>query len=213
MASSTVWSSFAPVDQPGFRLKLDGFTSIYGASNASVFSGAFMASDLETLADLMAGYQVQWGQLWIKLYGGAAYQGQTRIFWQVGQTVPLQNYGAAAGIETYWRGDGRFWASANVSWLQIDETVSLYERAAYEFAEVIEGLSVSCGAEIGATLKNADIYRTGTQLADEEGFVKGGALLNLRYGSHDLTLSGGMQKASDDGPWSLYATLSYGKKF
>ncbi len=213
VASSTVWSAFDPVDQPGFRLKLDGFTSVYGESNAGIFSGAFMAADLKSIADAMAGYQAHWGQYWIKLYGGAAFQNQTQIFWQVGQMVPLQNFGATAGIETYWHGNGPFWASANASWLQFDETISFYERVAYEMNGWIEGLSVSCGTEIGAIAQNANVYRTGTRLDADDTYVKAGALLNVRFWSHDLTLSGGMQKASDDGAWSPYATLSYGRKF
>jgi hypothetical protein len=213
LATSSVWSVFGPLDQPGFRLKFDGFGSVYGDTNANVFSSAFMAADLQMLADVMIGYQIQWDRFWIKLYGGAAYQKQTEIFWQVGSVVPVQDYGAAAAIESFWRGEGRFWASADVSWLQIDTTASFYGRVGYEAIRMEEGLIVSGGTEIGAMVKRADIYQVGQRLDDMESLVKGGALLSFRYFSHELTLSGGFEKASDEAEWRPYATLSYGKKF
>jgi hypothetical protein len=213
LASTTVWSVFAPLDEPGFRLKLDGFGSIYGETNASVFSNVFMAADLKMLTDVMAGYQIQWDRFWIKIYGGGAFQGRTRIFWEYGRAVPMQVFGAAAAIESYWRGRGRYWASADISWLQIDNTACFYERVGYEAIRMEEGLIVSGGTEIGAILKRANVYRLGRRLDDMESFVKGGALLNLRYFSHELTLSGGLERASEETGWRPYATLSYGKKF
>jgi hypothetical protein len=213
LASSTVWSAFGPLDQPGFRLKLDGFSSAYGDTNASMFSNAFMAADLNALADIMAGYQVQWDRLWIKFYGGAAYQRSTRIFWRYGRITPLEDYGAAAAVESFWRGAGRFWASADVSWLQIDNAACFYERVGYEAIRMEEGLIVSGGTEIGAILKRANEYRVGRRFDDTERFVKGGALLNIRYFSHELTVSAGLEKAGDEAEWRPYATLSYGRKF
>ena len=88
LASSTVWSVFGPIDQRGFRLKVDGFASVNGENNANVFSSAFMAAGLETLGDVMVGYQLAWKDIWIKLYAGAAYQAQTQIFWDAGQLDP-----------------------------------------------------------------------------------------------------------------------------
>ena len=90
LASSTVWSVFGPIDQPGFRLKVDGFASVNGETNANVFSSAFMASDLKALGDVMAGYQFNWQTVWVKLYAGAAYQSQTLAFWQAGQLVAAE---------------------------------------------------------------------------------------------------------------------------
>jgi hypothetical protein len=213
VASSTVWSAFGPLDQPGFRFKIDGYANIYGESNASVFSSAFLAADVKMLTDVMAGYQLQWDRYWIKFYGGAALQTQTRIFWEAGRMFSYENYGAVAAIETYWRGRGRFWASANVSWLQLDNTVSFYERVAYEAIRFEEGLQVSCGTEIGAIMKRETVYRTGARLYADDNFVKGGALLNFRFWSQELTVSGGLEKATDEGLWRPYATLSYGRKF
>ncbi|MBI4723629.1 MAG: hypothetical protein HY765_00975, partial [Rhodomicrobium sp.] len=48
LASSTVWSLFGPVSQPGFRIKLDGLTDVYGETSASIFSSDFLASNLGT---------------------------------------------------------------------------------------------------------------------------------------------------------------------
>lgn len=213
LASSTVWSLFGPIDQPGIRLKIDGFASVYGETNANVFSSAFMAADLKTLGDVMAGYQLHWEQIWVKLYAGAAYQAQTRAFWQAGQLVQQKSYGATTAVETFWQGSRGFWASGNLSWLQFDNTGALYGRIAYKFMQENEGLNLSLGAETGAMIKNADKYRDGRRLDLYNEYVREGALFNLRYGSNELTLSGGFAKASDEDAWRPYATISYGRKF
>jgi hypothetical protein len=62
-------------------------------------------------------------------------------------------------------------------------------------------------------ISNANSYSEGKRLDLYNEYVREGALLNLRFWSNDLTLSGGMAKASDEGVWRPYATLSYGKKF
>jgi hypothetical protein len=212
LASSMVWSVFGPLEAPGFRLKLDSLGSVYGESDAAVFSSAFMAADLKMLADVMAGYQFEWDRFWIKLYAGAALQRQTRVVWQYGFVFPSQEYGATAAIESFWRED-RLWISTDVSWLQIDNTTSFLERVAYEAIRIEEGFTVSGGAEMGAVLKRANNYRLGKRLDDMESFVKGGALIEIEYFSHELTLSAGLEKASDEAEWRPYATFSYGKKF
>ena len=213
LASSTVWSVFDPIDQPGIRLKVDGFASVYGETNANVFSSAFMAADLKTLGDVMVGYQLNWKDIWIKIYAGAAYQAQTQAFWDVWQMTQQQSYGTTAAVETYWKGSSGFWISANLSWLQFDNTTSFYDRIAYQILHDIEGLDLSVGAETGAMVRNADIYKDGRRLDIYNEYVREGALINFRYGSHDLTLSGGFARASDENAWRPYATISYGKKF
>ncbi len=213
LASSTVWSLFGPIDQPGFRLKVDGFASVNGATNANLFSSAFMASDLAALGDVMAGYQFRWEQTWVKLYAGAAYQSQAMAFWQAGQLVQQKSYGATAALETYWQGSSGFWASGNLSWLQFDNTGSFYGRVAYKIMHESAGLTLSVGAETGAMIKNADIYKEGRRLDLYNEYVREGALLNFRYGANDLTLSGGFAGASGETAWRPYATISYGRKF
>jgi hypothetical protein len=213
LASSTVWSVFGPIDQPGFRLKVDGFASVNGETNANVFSSAFMASDLKSLGDVMAGYQFNWETVWVKLYAGAAYQSQTLAFWQAGQLVRQQSYGATAAVETFWQGSSGFWASGNLSWLQFDDTGAFYGRFAYKILQQSDGLTLSAGAETGAMIKNADIYKEGRHLDLYNEYVREGALLNFRYGRNDLTISGGFARASDESVWRPYATISYGRKF
>ena len=213
LASSTVWSLSGPIDQPGFRLKVDGFASVNGETNANVFSSAFMASDLEALGDVMAGYQLNWENIWVKLYAGAAYQSQALAFWQAGQLVQQQSYGATAALETFWQGSSGFWASGNLSWLQFDNTGTFYGRVAYKIMHESEGLTLSAGVETGAMIKNADIYKEGRRLDLYNEYVREGALLNFRFGANDLTLSGGLAGASDETAWRPYATICYGRKF
>jgi hypothetical protein len=213
LATSTVWSLFSSIDQPGIRLKIDGFASVFGETNANVFSSAFMAADLKALGDVMAGYRLHWEQIYVKVYAGAAYQAQTQAFWQAGQRVQQQSYGATTAVETFWQGSSGFWASGNLSWLQFDNTGTFYGRAAYKIMQENQGFNLSIGAETGAMIKNADKYRDGRRLDLYNEYVREGALFNLRYGSNELTVSGGVAKASDEGAWRPYATISYGKKF
>ena len=79
LSTTTVWSAFGPITEPGLRLKLDGLANVYGDGNASMFSSNFSASDLKSLGDIMAGYQLNRGTLWVKIYGGAAYLEQTKL--------------------------------------------------------------------------------------------------------------------------------------
>ncbi len=213
LTSSSVWSVFGPVNQPGFRLKLDGLADVYGNTDAAVFSSSFAAADLKGVGDVMAGYQFNYGPAWIKLYAGAAYQVQARSFWEAGQIVQQQSWGAAAAIESYWRLSDRVWASANISWLQPDNAASLYSRVAYEIYRSDGGLKLSSGAEASVSVNNADDFKEGSALDIYDNYVRGGALINLRYGANDLTLSGGMAQASGDSVLRPYATVSYGRQF
>lgn len=211
--TSTVWSALGPITEPGLRLKLDGIGNVYGDTSAAVFSSAFLAADLKALGDVMVGYQLNRGSLWVKVYAGAAYQGQARIIYEAGQIIQQQNWGAVGSVETFWRLNDRIWTSVNVSLLQIDLTTSMFSRAAYEIFQGENGLRLSIGAEGGATASNANLFREGKRLDLYNDYLKGGGLINLRYGTHDLSLSGGLSQASDEAAWRPYISLSYGKKF
>ncbi len=213
LTTSTVWSPFGPVAGPGFRIKLDGLASIYGDTNASVFSSNFLAADLKNLGDAMAGYQINYGQLWLKLYAGAAYQTQTRVYWEAGQLVQQKAWGIAAAVESFWRIGDRVWMSANISWLRPDNTVSLYSREAYEIYQSGGGLKISAGAEAGATINNAGLYKEGRGLDLYNAYVRAGPLLNLRYELNDFSLSGGLSQASDETKPRPYASIRYGRQF
>lgn len=147
LTSTMVWSYLGPLDKPGLRIKIDGLADIYGDTNASVFSSNFLAANLKGLGDVMTGVQFNLGSVWIKLYGGAAYEAQAKVIWQAGQLVQTQSWGAAAAAEVYWQ-SGRTWASAALSWLQPDSSGSYYSRAAYEIYRV-GNWKISAGVEAG----------------------------------------------------------------
>ncbi|MGO9543392.1 MAG: cellulose biosynthesis protein BcsS [Rhodomicrobium sp.] len=212
LTTSLVWSPFNPINQPGLRIKLDGLADVYGVTNASIFGKGFQPGDIMGLGDVMAGYQFNRGPVWIKLYAGASYELQARLIWQAGQVVQQQSWGAAAAVESYWQASDRVWTSANISWLQPGNTTSIYSRAAYEFYHG-SGLKISAGGEAGFTLSNADDFKEGKALDLYNDYVRGGGLLNLRYGSHDLSLSGGLSQANDEAAWRPYATIRYGRQF
>jgi hypothetical protein len=213
LTTTTVWSILGPVTEPGFRIKLDGLADVYGEEGTRVFSKGFQAAGLKAIGDIMAGYQFEYGPMWIKIYAGAASRQQIQLFWQAGQLLQQQEWGAAAAIETYWQASDRIWAAASLSWQQPDNLTTLYSRAAYEIYRSSCGLRVSTGAEAGLTVSNADDFKEGKALDLFNDYVKGGALLNLRYGVNELTFSGGVSQVSDDQGWHPYVTISFGRKF
>jgi hypothetical protein len=213
LTSTTIWSPFDPVAGPGFRVKLDDLANVYGDTNASVFSNNFLAADLKALGDAMMGYQTNYGQLWLKFYAGAAYQAQTRAFWQAGQLVQQKAWGITAAVESFWRASDRVWTSANVMWVNIDNTASLYIRGAYEVYRGESGLRISGGAEAGVTINNAGLFKEERALNLYNNYVRAGPLLNLRYGLNDFSLSGGLSQASDQTNLHPYASIRYGRQF
>jgi hypothetical protein len=208
-----VWSFGAPVTEPGFRLRAGLLTSIYGSTDSGVFTRGFQPADLGTLYDLMAGYQLNRGDVWVKFYAGAAYQSQMRLFETVGQLTQEQGWGAKAAIETWWNINRRLWTSADVSWLQLNNETSIYYRLGYEILRLDSGLKFSAGTEASADFADAAHFKEGRHLGDEASFIRSGALLNFQYGKHDLTLTGGLAQSSEDAKWGPYATLNYGRKF
>jgi hypothetical protein len=215
--TSTVWSLFSPVNQEGFRLKLDGLANVYGNTNASVFSSPFTAAALKGIGDALAGYQFNCGPVWIKLYGGAAYQAQAQLFYDVGEIVQQRAWGGAAAVQTYWKVNDRVWSAFSASWLQPDNATSLYSRLAYEIYRSSGGLKISAGGEGSLSVNNANLFKEGRALDLYDNYVRGGALINLRYGANDLSLSGGisggMSHAYGDEAIHPYATISYGRQF
>jgi hypothetical protein len=213
ITSSLVWGAFGPVTEPGFRLKLDGLGDVYGETDASLLSNKFLAAGLKDVSDLMIGYQFKYGPAWIKLYAGAAYQAQTRLFYEVGATLQQNSWGAAAAFQSYWPVSDRVWASLNVTWLQPDDTASIYSRAAYEIYSTDWGLKISTGAEANFSLAGEPVFKAGKESDLYKKYIQGGALLNLRYGANDLSLSGGLSQASDEAIARPYAGISYGRQF
>ncbi len=213
LTTSVVWSVFGPVTQPGFRLKLDGLTDVCSWTDASFFSSNFMAVGLKDAADVMIGYQFQYGPAWIKLYAGAAYEMQTRFNSDLGLIPQPNTWGGAAAFQRYWPMSDRIWASLSVTWLQPDDSTSIYSRAAYEIYRDDSGLKISTGVEANFSLAGEPSPKDGRMFDHYEKYLQGGALLNLRYGVNDFSLSGGLSQASDETVSRPYASISYGRQF
>jgi len=218
VADSTVWSLFGPIDREGVRLKLDGLVGVSGETDAGVFSNAFYAQRLGSGGSLSAGYQANRGPLWIKAYAGVAYATRMdRLFdaghvaWDVDRLERNSQFGMIASLDVWWRVADRIWTSANASHSQIRNTTSLYGRAAYEIYRD-DAIRLSLGAE-GSFSSYAETFSEGDTTGRNETYAKAGALLNLRYGANDISLSGGGVSASEEKDYRAYATLSVGRKF
>ena len=219
LSSSTVWSPFNPVNQSGFRLKFDGLAGLYGGTDASPFSGNYMLACEKDVADLMAGYQFAYGSATIKLYAGGAYGMRTGQGILALDTVYVdvmrqeKTWGGAAAFQSYWPMSDRIWASLNVTWLQPDDSTSIYSRAAYEIYRTDGGLKIYAGAESNFSLTGEPSPKDGKMFDHYEKYLQGGALLNLRYGVNDFSLSGGLSQASNETVSRPYASISYGRQF
>ena len=107
----------------------------------------------------------------------------------------------------------RIWASLNVTWLQPNDSTSIYTRAAYEIYRDDSGLKISTGVEANFSLAGEPSPKDGRMFDHYKKYLQGGALLNLRYGVNDFSLSGGLSQASDETVSRPYASISYGRQF
>ncbi|MBT3069702.1 cellulose biosynthesis protein BcsS [Rhodomicrobium sp. Az07] len=218
VAESTVWSPFSPVDRRGFRLKLDGLVGVSGETDAGVFSNDFYAQRLGSGGSLSAGYQANRGPVWVKAYVGAAYATRAdrlsddgHVAWDADKLEQSMQFGAIASIDVWWRLADRIWTSANASYSQVANTASLYGRAAYEIHRD-EAICLSLGVE-GSFSSYKENFSEGNRAGKNETYAKAGALLNMRYGANDISLSGGGASASENEDYRAYATVSFGRKF
>jgi hypothetical protein len=211
--SSLVWGVFGPVTERGFLLKFDGITDMYGETDAPLLSKGFMLTDLKAVSSLMAGYQLNQGLAWVKLYAGAAYVSQERIYYYAGSAMQKKDWGAALAFQSYWPLVDRLSASLNVTWLQPDGSTWIYTRTLYEFYRTSWGLQLSAGAEADLTLSGETCFREGQGYEEYKEYIRGGALLNLRYGANELSLSGGVMQAGGESEKYPYASIGYGRKF
>ncbi len=218
LTSSLVWGVFGSVTQPGFRLKLDSIADLYGQTNAPLFSSKFVAAGLKNVSNFMAGYQFNYKRATIKLYAGAAYNVKFRrveINYPFYASMILQEetFGAAAAFHAYWPVDDRIWASLDLTWVQPDQSAWLYSRSAYEFYRSEGGLKIGAGAEVNFTLAGHPKYKRGKRYDPYKKYLRGGVLLNIRYGSNDLSLLAGLSQASGEEVLRPYAGISYGRQF
>jgi hypothetical protein len=231
IASSLVWGVFGPVTQPGFRLKLDSLAGIYEEMDTSVVPSRPLGISQKNVTDVMAGYQFKYGPAWVKFYAGAGYEAQAGTSWRrynyvySGTPIQQQGFGVAAAFQSYWRVSDRVWTSLSVTWLQPDSSISIYSRAIYDIYRTKGGLAISAGAEASLSSAGAGIPYNQRTCHNGDGFEcydssrRAGALLNLRYGANDLTLSAGISQTYGQagyGPYestSPYASVSYGRQF
>ncbi len=211
--SATTWAPFSPVTGEGFRLRASAYSSVYGEAASDIFAGRYTAKNARTYADVMAGYALNYGSVWAKVYLGAAYQGDTRLYREVSTLRAKADFGAKAAVETWWNLGDRSWAGMNVSYVEIDKTASLYSKLGYDFIRFKNGLTVAFGAEVGATQTRSVRHSAGRTSDEPDDLIRGGGLLALRYGRHDLNVSFGAAREDRMGDISPYAALSYGRKF
>lgn len=211
LTTTAIWSPFSPVTEPCIRLKLDGLASLFGAGSTSIGSGAFLPQGMNALADAMVGYQFDLQSVRFKAYAGGAYQQQVLIFTDIGATAQRASWSAAAALDSWWRPTERIWNATD--FFVSAKMANVYTKVGYELHRADNGLVVSFGGEAAITAADANVYKEGRDLGLFNDYLRAGGLVCLRFGTHELTLSGGLSEASNEIGWRPYATISYGKKF
>ncbi len=213
LVSTGVWSVFGPITEPGFRLRADGLANLYGDGDTQFFASGFVPGGVKAAASVLPGYQVRLGDLWVKAYAGAAYQSTVLYFPSIGRTAQISAWGPAATLDVYWSLSERCWASSTVSWTSANSTVTGYARAGYAFYQPQPDFRISAGVEGGVAIDSPPVFRLGRRIDYTEDTDRAGLLLNLRLGSHDVSLSGGLATAPSEQAAHPYVLISYGKRF
>jgi hypothetical protein len=208
---NAVWSLFGPVTEPGFRVEAIAAGTLSGSGSAAIFSKDFSLGRLVASDALLAGYQFNAGSLWLKLYAGVAYQSLAQPDRAAGLTFEKRGFGTEVAVESWWRPAERVWASADLSFVTVNEGASLYARVGYEIFRSGR-VTLSLGSDF-SLFEDGIPLDSGSQRLPHDLYLREGGLLNARAGAHDLTLSGGFAESSKDGAREPYLTLSYGLKF
>jgi hypothetical protein len=213
LTSSLVWGAFGPVTQPGFLVKFDALGDLYGETTATLFSKGFLLTDIKSLDALMVGYQTNYGPAWIKLYAGAAYLVQERIFYYAGSVMQQKDWGAALAFQSYWPFANRVSLSVNVTWMQPNAATWVNTRALYELYRTSGGTKVSVGGEGNLSLAGENTFSEGRAYVAYKQYLRGGGVLDLQFQSSNFSLSGGVSQASDEAAARPYVSLSFGRRF
>lgn len=161
---------WGPIDQNGWRVRA---ISGYGAYSYDSFSGV-IHGDI-AFADLLAGYQHQFGPLTIKGFVGVAAESHNLTPFDFENEVVGPELGFKAALETWWEIGPKIWSSLDLSGSSLyGGTYSARARAGYRLRP-----QLSVGLETAAS-GNAEYNGS-----------RGGAFVRYTWSSGEVSASAG----------------------
>jgi hypothetical protein len=182
---------FGPITADGWRLRIVGGYGEYGyRSTWTVLPKARTVRGTVSFAEVLAGYQQQWGSLTLKAFIGAA--AETQGVWPPDPHNEAVGYdvGLKAALETWIDLSPIYWTSIDLAWSSVFESYAARLRAGYRIQP-----DLSIGIE-AAAMGNVE-YDGG----------RGGGFLRYTWPSGEVSISAGASgsHALDVGG---YATLN-----
>jgi hypothetical protein len=231
--SSTVTIGINKLNEEGWRLLLHTDTSAFrytavknyplnnGGKQGRYQQFAVDFAGLAYGADVMPGYQFQYGRQWLRLCAGATYQAasasRTALFRMDGQEFSAADYAIPpgdpnfSGAGAHWgaKAAGDFWAplgdrawtSAGASLSSINANYTISGRLGYNLPQWLSSTAtLGFGPEVSA-------YGDANYAAQ-----RAGAFARVGLWDHEVTLSGGLG-AGDHTAAGPYATVGMYRRF
>ena len=195
--SGATLALFGPIDSDGWRLRAvggygaysyDGAPAVSGQSSARAFRGTV------SFADLLLGYQKQYGPLTLKAFAGASAAHHQPTQADAEKLVSGLDLGVKGILEAWLNMTERSWASLNIGWSSAQD---IRQRLRFGFA-VWPELSLGVEAEAASH-------------ADDDG-GRGGVFVRYCWASGEIAASGGPLLDSSTTP-GAYGTVNVLTRF
>jgi len=196
--ASAVWAPVSGLDRSGLRLRAMAGYGRYDYDSVLAVGGGLVATEFQgdvTLADIMAGYAMDLGALWLKGYIGVAYAGHNLTPDDPQNDIKGAKVGVKGQVEAWLEFTERVWLSADASWsLPFGDYWTLL-RVGNHFGSLI-----SAGPEI-ALLGNREFSAE-----------RVGAFIRVHFGTSELTISGGLSGNYEESD-SIYGSAGLYHRF
>jgi len=196
--ASAVWAPVKGLDLSGLRLRVMAGHGRYDYDSVLAVGGALVAAEFQgdvTLAEMMAGYAVDLGALWLKGYIGVAYADHNLTPDDPQNDTKGATFGVKGQVEVWLNVTERIWLSADASWSSPFADYWTQLRLGNRF-----GSRFFAGPEI-ALLGNR-----------EYSAERVGAFARLHIGTSELTISGGVSGNYEESE-SFYASVGLYRRF
>jgi hypothetical protein len=205
--SGATLAPFASIQQDGLRLRA---VAGYGAYS---YQGLRAAQPLPIVrkfrgetgfAELLGGYQIQYGPVTVKAFGGVLAEDIWLQPDDPENAIKGAGWGGKVALETWWNATDRAWVSLDLNWATLHDTYSARTRLGWRFTPAL-----SAGLEAGLTG------------SEQYGGVHAGPFLRHEWATGELNISGGLATDNpSDQPWAdaaqssaPYATLTWLTRF
>ena len=192
--SGATWSPFGMLDRDGWRVRLSGGGGRY-TYDTTIDRTPQSIYGTSAFADLLVGYQMGLGDMTLKVFGGATFDGHLLTPFDGANPVDGGATGAKAVAEAWINWTPSLWTQVDLAYATAHDSYSSRIRAGYRLTR-----SLSVGAEAGAF---------GNMASDN---LRGGGFVRYEWLDGEISASAGVSGdiAADRNP---YASLVYLKRF